>query len=981
MILCPVSSRRASRGAAALLALLGALSMTSTALAQLVPSRGWEDSYSANGRCYCASSFDHGAGNLTIDTPAGPRSARQVCAAIGPGPGVGSNPIYNDLQCGNGPPNDSEMRDEQICPGRVDLGVAGCQVKGPRWNLARAFGAAPAAPVASSPPPISYEAIVAGDTTIADLQAAAQQGLYPDDPDDPRGDQSCLTFPQRAKSGVQRVDLERAIPDGAHFGWWNADGASSITDQGALRLTLQPRSGGSNHFTSGITLDDPVERITVTQILDFDENFSWGSSAKAGKIGFGVGGGSTPTGGRGETDGWTARLMWREARDRSRMQLAFYLYHAGRPGKWGEDEPFNFELVAGQPIVVTYTVQVNSGPGRSDGWIKGWINGELVAERDGIMWTRTGSVADTRVSKIIGSTFHGGNTSAWSPRRASSVEISGVCWAEGDAGARLVDIEKPYVPLPGTASLPDDVRDLPGVQAALQDLADSPDAAQADASLAIPDDDDAGTDSPATGPDDDPVTSAGFGTGTCAVDAPARSLLEAFAAFASACPMHPRTDCDPIPGGGYTCSSHQIGSAAPAVSAPPADPLAASSWIDAGRPRNADANAALLTEVRASLATLFESPDRPSPAASPSSAAGPSPVRPDSSAPVPPFSGGLVFDDVEPPLPGSCLVDSIASLDACLGERRAVVRLTSDLSCSGAECCPAGRPLLDLQGQSGTILDGGGHRVSRLGGQRSCSVLDVANASDVTIRDLALDDDADTPPCAADDECPRMVHVRASTGVSLERVDVSHSKGYAIYVQDTRGFELTDSRVAHSGVLGLYVGHGDRPSTDVRITGSTFEANATNALALLGVAGDSARSNLVENNRFENNHRLGRWAVAPRYGSGFTGGGQLYIARAEGITVRGNTIVDGECVNCLRSSGGSSGVHGIELGEPGRGGVDAVVITGNTIRNNDGAAVYTNLGVTLGAGVSIAGNRLSGNGSGVRAPGASVDPVRLRSSP
>ncbi len=103
----------------------------------IVPGDNWKDSYSVDGQCYCATTFDHGAGNLTVETPAGSRTVRQVCDAIGPGPGEAGNPLYNDVQCGNGPANNSS--DETICPGRVDLGESGCSIIGPTWNLEKWF--------------------------------------------------------------------------------------------------------------------------------------------------------------------------------------------------------------------------------------------------------------------------------------------------------------------------------------------------------------------------------------------------------------------------------------------------------------------------------------------------------------------------------------------------------------------------------------------------------------------------------------------------------------------------------------------------------------------------------------------------------------------------------------------------------------------------------------------------------------------------
>ncbi|MEM1414490.1 MAG: hypothetical protein AAGH15_06305 [Myxococcota bacterium] len=97
--------------------------------------RSWADSYSVGSECYCESTFDHAIGPIEVMTPLGLRTVREVCDALGPGPGSGDRPLYNDIQCGNGPPNDAG--DEDDCPGRVDIGREGCGHVGPRWNLAR----------------------------------------------------------------------------------------------------------------------------------------------------------------------------------------------------------------------------------------------------------------------------------------------------------------------------------------------------------------------------------------------------------------------------------------------------------------------------------------------------------------------------------------------------------------------------------------------------------------------------------------------------------------------------------------------------------------------------------------------------------------------------------------------------------------------------------------------------------------------------
>ncbi len=110
------------------------------------PKPGWRDSYAVDGICYCdTSNYDHGIGTKTVLAPDGfYRSVRQICVDIEDRFGKGStvNRIpYNTIACGNGPANDAA--DEHLvngCPGRVDMGAAGCFEIGPGWPLAHLYG-------------------------------------------------------------------------------------------------------------------------------------------------------------------------------------------------------------------------------------------------------------------------------------------------------------------------------------------------------------------------------------------------------------------------------------------------------------------------------------------------------------------------------------------------------------------------------------------------------------------------------------------------------------------------------------------------------------------------------------------------------------------------------------------------------------------------------------------------------------------------
>lgn len=98
---------------------------------------GWADSYSANGNCYCegVTTYDHDIGKVMVNTNTslGVLSVMQICQLLGKGPGREGRPLYNDIQCGNGPANNAG--DEDNCPGRTEYGREGCKYIGPKWNF------------------------------------------------------------------------------------------------------------------------------------------------------------------------------------------------------------------------------------------------------------------------------------------------------------------------------------------------------------------------------------------------------------------------------------------------------------------------------------------------------------------------------------------------------------------------------------------------------------------------------------------------------------------------------------------------------------------------------------------------------------------------------------------------------------------------------------------------------------------------------
>lgn len=139
------------------------------------PRPGWKDSYSVGDKCYCDSNYDHGIGSVLVDTPAGMLTIPQACELVNEdAPSISmADALYNDVQCGNGPANNAG--DEDYCPGRVDLGKAGCLEMGPKWDPA-AFAPAPPPEDPVEVDPVEEDPVDGDDQGASDDQEASDGG-------------------------------------------------------------------------------------------------------------------------------------------------------------------------------------------------------------------------------------------------------------------------------------------------------------------------------------------------------------------------------------------------------------------------------------------------------------------------------------------------------------------------------------------------------------------------------------------------------------------------------------------------------------------------------------------------------------------------------------------------------------------------------------------------------------------------------------
>ena len=143
----------------------------------------------------------------------------------------------------------------------------------------------------------------------------------------------------------------------------------------------------------------------------FPDGFEWVKGGKLpGLCGSGCNTGGHPPSG---TDGWSARIMWRQS-----AQLVLYLYHAGQTGTYGTDIVWKdpggntLRVETGKCNELAIRVALNTpgskgGQGLSDGRVQAWYDGHLAADTAGF---RFRDLDTMHIDRFYFSTFFGGGT-------------------------------------------------------------------------------------------------------------------------------------------------------------------------------------------------------------------------------------------------------------------------------------------------------------------------------------------------------------------------------------------------------------------------------------------------------------------------------------------------------------------------------------------------------------------------------------------
>lgn len=177
--------------------------------------------------------------------------------------------------------------------------------------------------------------------------------------------------------------------------------------------TYGTSAGGASWL---LALGEPHDELVCSYRIRFGDGFDF---VQGGKLP-GLVGGEANTGGDPPdgTDGFSARLMWREE-----GRVVQYVYHPDQPGTWGEDLPWDeggqrtFE--PGRWHDLEHRVVINT-PGEHDGLIDAWFDGELALRRDDLRFRDTDGFA---IDALYFSTFFGGGDASWASTKDEHIDF------------------------------------------------------------------------------------------------------------------------------------------------------------------------------------------------------------------------------------------------------------------------------------------------------------------------------------------------------------------------------------------------------------------------------------------------------------------------------------------------------------------------------------------------------------------------------
>ncbi len=116
-----------------------------------------------------------------------------------------------------------------------------------------------------------------------------------------------------------------------------------------------------------------------------------------------------------EKDGWSARMMWR-----AKGALSSYVYCQNKRSKYGvSGKSKSFRFKPGKYYAVTMQVKVNTPANKANGSILIYVNGRKITTHNKLKF-RGIEGDNTLINYFLFSTFHGGSSSEWAPKKGKN---------------------------------------------------------------------------------------------------------------------------------------------------------------------------------------------------------------------------------------------------------------------------------------------------------------------------------------------------------------------------------------------------------------------------------------------------------------------------------------------------------------------------------------------------------------------------------
>ncbi|WOO89381.1 hypothetical protein R2F61_01370 [Mollicutes bacterium LVI A0078] len=238
-----------------------------------------------------------------------------------------------------------------------------------------------------------------------------------------------IDFEQFELSSNQPLTRQMFRENGINTSNWDnnlsTNGSIKAEPNGNKYLSIFSPEGSYGPKKSGLQTEiqiDPGKEYYMQYDLMFDENFSFGSEYRGGKLP-GLTSGARCSGACDGTDGFAARFMWRR-----NGEGEVYLCHLDQVSEFCDDYYFTdeygnrFEFEKGKKYTISEYIRLNTDPQVADGQIKVEVDGIPVLDISNIRLVTN----DDKIDTFYLSMFYGGSTSKWAASNDSYVYIDNI---------------------------------------------------------------------------------------------------------------------------------------------------------------------------------------------------------------------------------------------------------------------------------------------------------------------------------------------------------------------------------------------------------------------------------------------------------------------------------------------------------------------------------------------------------------------------